>query len=690
MSKTNDMLNQTQAETFKTDCALCVHSCGLNVHVKNGKIMDIQGMPEHPLSQGYLCPRGESLMEYVYAEDRLTQPLLKENGTWKKISWDQALDIMAEKLKRIKAEYGPEALSLYCGSVGVENIELSAFAQRFRGVYGTPNFLSVESFCYHALITARLLTFGRYLMEEPEHAKSIILWAHNPDQSYPTRSRRINEALEKGADLAVIDLREIPFASKGLFLRPRPETDCALALALIHVIMKEELYDKTFVEKWTTGFAELREHVKEMTPQWAEGITGVPADQIETLARTHAKAESGCIIQGTCSFDQQENGMQTMRALAIIQAITGNVNKPGSWVRVPFLRLSDLRVPVDKKPIGVEEYPLFHEVWGRKYPYGHALAFPDAVLKEEPYPIKAMIVTGGNPAVTFPHVQVMEAALKKLEFLVVMDVFMTETAQLADLVLPASTFLEKDGLAFTYAIDQGVPYLMLRKKVADHAGWPEWKFWTELGKRMGYHEYFPWTSANEVTAHLLEPSGVTLEQLKENPGGLYYDQIKYGINERLFATPSGKIEIYSQTLKEHGHDPLPVYKESRVSTKRNPKLKEQYPLILLVGNRNIEYTHSQLRNIRSLREKAPEPLADLNPETAERYGVDDRAMISIETPTGAVKMRAKYNEAIGTGMVSIPKGWPEARCNELTDYDVRDPIMGYPAIKNILCMIKPC
>ena len=677
-------------EIIKTDCALCVHSCGLNVHVDNGKIVEVQGMPEHPLSQGYLCPRGESLVDYVYAKDRLTQPLFRKNGTWEKIAWEDALDIISKKLQQIKEDFGPEALALYCGSVGVENIELSAFAQRFRGAYGTPNFLSVESFCYHALITARLLTFGRYLMEEPEKAKSIILWAHNPDESYPTRTRRINEALENGADLAVIDLRKTPFAHKGLFLRPRPETDCALALALIHVIIEEELYDKDFVHKWTVGFAELKEHVKEFTPQWAEGITGVSAAKIELLARTHANAESGCIIQGTCSFDQQENGMQTMRALAIIQALTGNVNKEGSWVRVPFLRLSDLRVPVDKKPIGVEEYPLFHEIWGRKYPYGHALAFPDAVLKEEPYPIKALIVTGGNPAVTFPHVQVMDETLKKIEFLVVMDVFMTETAELADIVLPANTFLEKPGLAFTYAIDQGVPYLMLRKKAVDFADcWPEWKFWTELGKRMGYQEYFPWKSAEEVTSHLLEPSGVTMEKLKENPSGLFYDRVEYGIDESLFATPSRKVELYSQTLKDYGHDPLPVFKESRVSFNRNPKLKEKYPLVLLVGNRNIEYTHSQLRNIPSLRAKAPEPLAELHPETAKRFRVDDGTMISIETPTGSIKMKAKHNEAMGLDMVSIPKGWAGARCNELTDYDIRDPIMGYPAMKNILCAIKP-
>ncbi len=678
-----------QREIIKTDCALCVHSCGLNVHVDDGKIVYVQGMPEHPLSQGYLCPRGESLVDYVYAKDRLTHPLRKENGTWHKISWDKALDIISDKLEKIKEEFGPEALALYCGSVGVENIELSAFAQRFRGAYGTPNFLSVESFCYHALITARLLTFGRYLMEEPEKAKSIILWAHNPDQSYPTRTRRINEALEAGADIAVIDLRKTSFAPKGLFLRPHPETDCALALALIHVIIKEELYDKTFVKNWTVGFTELKEHVKNFTPQWAEDITGVSADKIQLLARTHARAESGCIIQGTCSFDQQENGLQTMRALAILQAITGNVNKPGSWVRVPFLKLSDLRLPVDKKPIGVENYPLFHEIWGRKYPYGHALAFPEAVLEERPYPIKALIVTGGNPAVTFPNVQILRKALKKLDFLVVMDVFMTETAQLADVVLPANTFLEKAGLAFTYAVDQGVPYLMLRKKAIDFAAcWPEWKFWTELGKELGYHDFFPWKSAEEVTSHLLEPSGVSVEELEKNPSGLFYDQIVYGVYDGLFATPSRKVELYSQTLKDYGYDPLPVHKESRVSAKRNSSLKEQYPLVLLVGNRNIEFTHSQLHNIQSLREKAPEPLAELHPDTAKKYAVGDGKMINIETPKGSIKMKAKYNEAIGPEMVSIPKGWAKAMCNELTDYDVRDPIMGYPAMKNILCRIN--
>lgn len=675
---------------IKTDCALCVHSCGIDVHVSDGRIVKVEGMSEHPISKGLLCPRGEAILEYVYSEDRLRYPMMKRDGAWSRISWDDALDTIAARLASLKEAHGAHALAVYCGSVGVENIELSAFAQRFRGVYGTPNFLSVESFCYHALITARILTFGRYLMEQPENAKYIILWGHNPDNSFPPRARRIREALDRGARIAVIDPRMTPLAERGIYMRPRPGTDTAIALAMINVIIHEEMYDEDFVRDWTVGFDELKEHVRPFTPEWAAEISGVSATDIQAVARSYAEAEAACIIQGTSSFDQQGNGMQTMRAFCILQAITGNVNKPGTWVRVPFLRLSDLRIPVQEEPIGVREYPLFHRIWDRTYPYGHALAFPKAVLEGEPYPVKALIVTGGNPAVTFPDTKTTRRVLESLDFLVVMDVFMSETAKMADIVLPASTFVERTGLAYTYGVDQGIPYVMLRKKAIEFAEcWPEWRFWTELATRMGYQEYFPWKSDDEVVRYLLEPSGVTLEQLRDNPSGAYYDSFRYGTDRKLFLTPSGKVELFSNTLEEHGHEGLPVYKEPRVGPKRDPRLAEEYPLVLMIGNRMFEYTNSQFRHIPSLRDKAPEPVAEIHPETAQGFGVTDGGMMLVQTENGSIAVRARHTDSVGPGVVCILGVWPEASCNNLTDIAVRDPIMGYPDMRNLLCRVKP-
>jgi anaerobic selenocysteine-containing dehydrogenase len=241
-------------ELIKTDCILCVWGCGINAYVEGGKLVKVEGMTEHPLNQGLLCPRGKALVDYVYSPDRLKHPLKRENGDWKRISWDEALDIIAEKLQQIKENYGAHALAIFCGSIGVENNELAAFARRFRGAYGTPNFLSVESNCYRSRILAHQLTFGTFLLEEPEKAGCVILWGHDPDNSKLPLASKLYQALEKGLELIVINPKRTPLAKRGIHIPIRPGTDCALALGMLNVIISEDLYDREFVAEYTVGF----------------------------------------------------------------------------------------------------------------------------------------------------------------------------------------------------------------------------------------------------------------------------------------------------------------------------------------------------------------------------------------------------------------------------------------------------
>ena len=674
-------------KVIKTDCALCYQSCGMNIHVRGGKIVKVEGMPEHPLSRGYLCPKGKAMAEIVYAPDRLKYPLKKENGEWKRISWDEALDTIATKLKETKEKYGARALSIFCGSVGVEQIELAAFAHRFRGAYGSPNFISVESVCFRARIMTRQMTFGRYFVAEPENAKCIILWGHNPTISNPNVSHRIDEALEKGAKLIVIDPRRTSYAKMGIHIGVKPGTDLALALAMLNVIISEGLYDKEFVETWTIGFDTLKEHVKQYPPEKVEEITWVPAVDIKRIARIYATTKPACIVQGICSLDQQTNGVQNNRALSILQAVTGNIDAPGGWTSVPFIRLADLRLPVEEKPIGADKHPLFYEFWGRKAPYGQALEFPRAVLEGKPHPIKALIVVAGNPAISMPDSRKWKEAMENLNFLVVMDLFMTETAELADIVLPACTCFEKTGVAYDYGVNWGVPYVMLRKKAIEPLweSWPEWKFWSELGRRMGYGEYFPWKTGEEFAEHFLKPSGVTFQQLMENPEGVFFASKSYKRYEKSgFRTPSGKIELYSKTLEEAGYDPLPTYGE----VNQNPGVAEEYPLICVTGPRILEFTHTQMRNIPELRRGCPEPIAEIHPSTAREYGILDDEKVIFRTKNGSVRFKVKTTKDILPQVVSIPHGWAQANVNVLTDIEARDPISGYPELKALLCRIK--
>lgn len=680
-------------QIIKTDCALCVNCCGLNAYVREGKLVKVEGMKEHPVNRGGLCPKGENLPEYVYAADRLKYPMKKENGDWKRISWDEALGLIAAKLGDIKERHGARGLAVYCGSVGVEHLEAAFFAQRFRGAYGTPNFLSVESGCFRQRILTRQMTFGRYITEDVEKAKCIVLWGHNPDASRWLLAQWVREALERGAKLIVIDPKRIPLANEGLHLQIRPGTDGALALGMLNVIIAEELYDKSFVEEWTVGFDKLKEHVKQYTPESVEEITWIPAEDIRKCARLFAREKGATIVQGTCTLDRQANDVQNSRALAILQTVTGNIEIPGGWVANRILPLTDLRIPVEEKPIGTEEYPLHNELWGRVAAYGHAMLLPEVVLTEKPYPIKALIVTAGNPALTMPDSKTYRKALEKLDMVVTIDLFMNETAQLSDIVLPACSFLEQTGIGgYPIGLMHGISYIMSRKKVIEPIGesMPDWKIWSELGRKMGYGEYFPWETDEEMVAHLLAPSKITPQQLEDHPEGILYAPKAYDLYKKIgFRTPSKKIEIFSETLEQAGFDPLPTYREPFRSPVSTPDLAKDYPLIMTTGARIEEYIHTQLRNIPKIREQAPEPLAEIHPDTAAKYGVGQGAKMVVETKEGSITIKAKLTKDLAPQVVSIPHGWAEANVNELTSIELRDPILGCPEDKGSLCRIRP-
>jgi anaerobic selenocysteine-containing dehydrogenase len=519
-----------------------------------------------------------------------------------------------------------------------------------------------------------------------------VLWGHNPEQSDFPLLLSIQENLKKGSKLVVIDPRKTSLAKKAeMYLPIRPGTDGALALALMHVIIKENLYDKDFVERWTHGFDKLVSHIEPYTPEWAERISWVQAEDIRKLARLYATAESASIFQGTNTQDQTANGTQNSRAFAILQTITGNINNPGGWAVGPRLSITGLGIPTERMPIGAEDYTLFYDFWGRKSPFGQVVCFPDSV----PNIIKALIVTGGNPAVSLPDSNAFRQALQKLDLLVVHDLFMTETAELAHYVLPACTHLEKNGLAYSYNVCHGIPYLMLRKKAIDplHESRSEFRFWKELAKKMGLGDVFPWETDEEVVELELKSTGLSFKEMKEEKvAGAYYGEKKYGMEEyerKGFSTPSRKIEIYSETFAKAGFDPLPTYREPDQSPMSGSELYKKYPLILTTGARILYYTHGQHRNIKDLKERSPEAFAEIHPKTATQYGIKDGDPIVVESNRGKIEVKARVTQDILEGVVSIPHGWPgEANVNLLTDVHCREPIMGYPQMKSQLCSIR--
>jgi anaerobic selenocysteine-containing dehydrogenase len=675
-------------EMIKTDCGICINCCGVNGYVEDGKIVKVEGAPEHWLNHGLLCPKGEHIMEYVYSPNRVKYPLKKVNGRFERISWDQATTEIGAKLMELKAKYGAHTLATFTGSVGVEHFEMAAFNQRFVKGFGSPNFFNAEGICFRTRILARQITFGRYPVENPRYAKCIILWGHNPDASYFPQGIRIREAIKDGAKLVVIDPRRIPLANEGIYYQIRPGTDCAVALAMINVIIEQGLWNKEFVEKWCFGFDKLAEHVKTMTPEWAAAISGIPAAEIRRIARMYASAEASCIVEGVGHLTQYHNGLQTHRVFAILQAITGNVENPGGWVTCPQPRFADLRLPIEEKNLGYNEYPVFHQYGSRPPPYGSASMMAHTMLTGNPYPIKAFISSGANPAVTFPDTKMLLEGFKQLELNVSIDPYLTETGQLADYVLPACTCFEETGIGgFPWAISYGEPYIMKRKALVEplYESEPIWKIWTLLAAKVGLSQHFPWKSDEEVFAHFFSTSGITMKDFDDHPEGLYFGKKEHKVTG--FATKSGKIELFAPRMEELGFPGIPTHIEPAQSHVANPELSKEYPETLLTGCRDIEYIDAQLRDIPALRIARPEGEVMVSPVTAKKYDIIHGEMVSIETPRGSIRMKANVTPDIMAGVISVPHGWPGANSNVLLDSNQVDKVTGYIEMDGLACRL---
>ena len=706
MPKKSAITSSNTEQIIKTACQLGPSECGMNVYVKDGVITRVDGMAEHPYNEGRLCVRGRQAKEYVYHKDRLKYPMKKENGKWERITWDEALDMMASRLKEIKEKYGPTAFGACVGDpVQTRGVTGAYIIWRFLDVYGSPNMLLSDP-CYRIRAQAQNLTFGflRFpFYADVENSKCIIIWAHNPHRSEPQIVPRIDKARKNGAKLIVIDPRRIPYAKVAdVHIQPRPGTDCALMLAMIDTIISEGLYDREFVEQWTLGFDKLAERVKQYPAEEVERITGVPAEKIREIARMFATNKPACIQQSWGTLDQVESGFQNSWAICILHAITGNVDKRGGIIHVGlpmtnFPRLFDM--VGDAKAPKADEYPLFSGPLGLCVASATApIVWIDALLTEKPYPLKALYVAGSNPMVTFPNTKKVKKALENLEFLVVMDIFMTPTAELADLVLPAATFLERTDINhIPYAAIAGVPWAILGKQVIPEQweSWPDWKVIFELAKRMGYGEYFPWQNVEELIDYYLEPTGLTAKQLKEeSPCGVYSGLVedeeywRQHPEQPRFPTPSGKVELYCETLSTAGFDPLVTYIEPAESPVSDPELAREYPLILTTGARVNEYWHSCFHGIDKLRGRMPEPLAEIHPESAAKYGVSDGDMAVLETKRGGIEIRVKATEDIMPGVVSIPHGWAKGNANELTDEALHCRESGYPNLHALLCRIR--
>jgi len=671
---------QTQKQTVQTLCRMCDDRCAINVYLEDGRIVDIDGYKDHPWNRGRLCVKARAAVDMVYHPDRLLKPLKKTKKGFEEIPLEQALDEIAERLSAIKEKHGARSISIWKGeAIGFAQEE--EMARRFVHALGSPNYFSNDSMCYNGRYFGYRLVEGAWPVPEYENSRCIVLWGANPPNAHPNMTQMIMRARKAGAKLLVVDPRLSAIARQAdLHAALKPGTDGALALGLIQQLIETGGYDREFVKNYTVGFDELAEYAETFTPQKVEGQTGVPAAVVREMARTMAVAAPRVTVYVGNGPEHHENGINNIRAVACLDAILGALDREGGNRLVDAFQGEHLtlyeEIPLEHLgPIGAERFPVLYAFRQEC----HTMTGMNTILSGQPYPLKAMILTAANPAMTNPNTPKVRQALGGLDLFVVRDLFMTETAELADYVLPAASFLERVEL-HTHAKYQTVT--MTRKVLEYPDVQDEYQFWHDIAHRLGFGKYFPWKDETELTSWILESAGLSMEQAAAHPEGIEYAPIHYERwKDEPLGTPSGKVEFYSRYLENLGYPALPEYKPPAYLDAPDP----QYPYVLITGARKLIYYHSRFHNIKRFRTAIPGPEAELHPQDAASLGLADGDEIRITSRIGSVEVPVKImsKSEILPGTLQLTHGWAEANANLLTHDDRFDPISGFPLMKAV-------
>jgi anaerobic selenocysteine-containing dehydrogenase len=782
-------------------CALCTAHCATIATVENGRVTRLDPDHDHP-NGGVMCIKGKAAPELVYNADRLNYPLRRTRPKgeadpgWQRISWDVALDDIANRLAVIRDRHGAKAVALAKGTrsgTAVDDVE--RWLGRFLYGFGSPNWVSTTHVCNWHRDTGFSYTFGT-ILPRPDfaHSKSFLLWGHNPSATSLIAAHDIIAARARGMKTVVVDPRRVGIgANADMLLQVRPGADGALALALIHCLMEESWYDAAFARRWTNGpfllncatgqivteadltadgssnrfalwdeaknavaiwdpaagrydtdgvepalfgvrslkgkdgkefsckpvFERLSEIANAYAPEKSEKITSVPADKVwrTALLLAHNRPVNLYMWNG---IGQHTNATQTSRAISALYALIGDFDREGGNVIFPKAPVNDvggkeflpkeaaaIRIGRERKPLGPPASP------------GNCAAYDiyTAILEERPYPIKALLNFGSNTVMSSGDSRAGRKALCALEFGVAVELFMTPTAELCDYVLPATSFLEMANLATGFEHRaEGKTHLQYRATVVEPLAERRSDTWIifQLAERLGLGDRFWHGDIEAGYAYELAPSGITLEQLKNSPGGIsrpaapiYQKHAKVNKDGAPsgFATPSKKVELYSHRFAAHGYPALPEYVEPALSPMSTPDIAAEYPLVL-TNAKFTTYVHSQQRALPSLRKASPDPTADIHPDSAARFGVKNKQWMIVESPRGAIKVKARVTTNIVAGVVCCQHGWWQD-CKELQlpgynpyetsganpatliGTDLADPVSGSLPHRSYLCRVRP-
>ena len=582
---------------------------------------------------------------------------------------------------------------------------------RFGHALGTPNWCEPGfAQCFHPRVNTSILTFGDFPVCDftgDVPPACILYWGHNPVMSGPDGETRFNvmEALAHNPRTIVVDPRRTGLAEKAdLWLQMRPGADDALALAMLNVIIGEKLYDAPFVAQWTHGFAELAAHVEHSR---RNGRSRSPGSRPTRSAppRACSPQTKPAMLEWGCAIEHTPKCIQTVRAVSMLPALTGNIDVPGGWVfgmhglgRFPSL-IENLTPEANAKRLGGDRFKLLGGE-GADLPAAHIPTLLRAMREGKPYPVKAFLVFGNNTLTTYANTSDVADALMKLDFMVCADLFMTPTAQLADIVLPAASWPEINQLAGLPTVAANV---VLANQQAVRIGEckSDEEIFVELARRMKL------PVGTEAVEDVLDAQlaagglGMTFDELKQK--GFVKVPFKYRKYENGgFKTPTGKIELYSTRFEQMGYSPLPYYEEPPESPISTPAIAAEFPLVLTTGGRISHFFNSEHRQIEKLRKAHRDPIAEIHPETAARFGIVKGAWMWIETRRGRIRQKAKLTTGIDPRVIHVEHGWwfPEqpapdygvwtSNANLLTDNQPPyDPAMGTYQLRALLCRVAP-
>lgn len=663
----------------------CHLGCGILLYTdKDGKLVKVEGDPENPFNKGRLCPRCLDMIESVYNKDRLLYPMKRARedrgkDAWERITWDEAYDLIAEKFLYYKENYGAESVSFWKGT----GRDIAPWISHLAWSFGSPNVIFGLSgcACFVPRIAASTCTSGLFWVgdysqqfrdryDDPrwKRPELIVLWGNNPvvSNSDGLYGHWVTDCLKRGSKLISVDPKMTWLGTKAeLHLPLRPGTDAALAMGMLRVMIKEDLYNHEFVDKWCYGFEQLAEAVEPYTLEKTAEIIRVDSEKIAKAARMMAAAD-GWIMQWGVATDMCKEAIPSCQALSALFQITGDV-------------------AIEALEAGKDE-------------------------NGNDYPMKAAWLQTTNPLInSSPDTRRTYNALNKLEFIVSVDLYMTPTVQaLADVVLPACTYAERNGIRIGDGVQRGET---INKAVQVGECKSDMVINWELDKRI-CPDFYPWETEEDMYSEILSGMGMSFENLRANaPTYLDFEYKKYekgllradgGVG---FQTATGRIELWSTYFNQVGIDPVPSFEEPTPSPVANPDMYEDYPLILTTGARNWTLFHSEHRQVPKLRSYRPDPILQLNPATAEKYGIVEGDWVLVENHRGRAKCKVEFCEGLDPRYCSTDHGWwlPESGKYEeggfsgMWDFNINQLLTFDPGksgfgsnYKTVLCRVYKC